>query len=172
MLRTKPDTGTAQTPEQSEMARALAEAKANEIYSSQLMRRFRDTLSNVRDGLEDEGDRIYFGSTNDADQLRDIIEEIEELEWDRILASSQKKPDLYARIRELNTEVRDARSAQKELLAEIKRLRLAYVNLMETGYDRIIALGGSCDPVDVMEAGDPAIRRVNEVIARAEGRQS
>lgn len=62
-------------------------------------------------------------------------------------------------------------AAAPDMLAELKRLRLAYVNLMETGYDRIIALGGSCDPVDVMEAGDPAIRRVNEVIARAEGRQ-
>jgi chromosome segregation ATPase len=95
---------------QTELQRALTEAKANEIYSSQLLRRFRDTLSNVRAGLEDEGDRIYFGSTNDADELRDIIEAIEELEWDRIMASERKKPDLWARIRELNEEVRALKS--------------------------------------------------------------
>ena len=87
---------------QTEMQRALTEAKANEIYSSQLMRRFRESLSNIRAALEDEGDRVYFGSTNDADELRDIIDTVEELEWDRILKSSQKKPDLWARIRELN----------------------------------------------------------------------
>lgn len=63
-------------------------------------------------------------------------------------------------------------AAAPTFLAELKRFRLAYVNLLETGYDRIVALGGTCDPVDVMEAGDPAIRRVNEVIAKAEGRQS
>lgn len=62
-------------------------------------------------------------------------------------------------------------AAAPDLLAELKRLRLAYVNLLESGRDRIIDLGGCCDPVDVMEAGDPAIRRANEVIAKAEGRQ-
>lgn len=113
----------AHTADQAEMARELAEAKANEIYSSQLMRMFRCTLSNIRDGLEDEGDRIYLGSTNDAEELREIAEAIEELEWDRILASSQKKPDLYARIRELNTEVRALRSVQDELLAALKAMR-------------------------------------------------
>ena len=84
----------------------LTAAKADEIYSSQLMLKFRATLSNIVDGLEDEGDRIYFGSTNAADQLREIAEEIEELDWDRITASSQKKPDLWATIRELNEKNR------------------------------------------------------------------
>ncbi len=98
----------------------LAEAIANEIYSSQLMRRFRDTLANVRDGLEDEGDRIYFGSTNDADQLREIIDEVEELEWDRILASSQKQPDLYAQLRNLNQELRALRETHKGTLEALQ----------------------------------------------------
>lgn len=101
-----------------EIARELAEAKANEVYASKLMLKFRDTLSNIKDGLEDEGDRIYFGSTNDADELREIIDAVEDLAWYKILASSQKKPDLYADLREL----RSALSAQE---AEIKRLREA-----------------------------------------------
>jgi hypothetical protein len=84
----------------------LTAAKADEIYASQLMRKFRDTLSNIVDGCEDEGDRVYFGSTNAADELREISEEIEELAWDKILASSQKKPDLWATIRELNAKNR------------------------------------------------------------------
>lgn len=94
---------------------ALTAARAEEIYSSQLMRKFRDTLSNVKDGMEDEGDRIYFGSTNDADQLREIVDEVEELEWDRILASSQKKPDMYAQLRKLNSEVQALRIVQKKM---------------------------------------------------------
>lgn len=51
---------------------------------------------------------------------------------------------------------------------EIRRLTLAYVNLLEIGRDRIIALGGDCDPVDVMEAGDPALHRARTVRQWAE----
>lgn len=61
-------------------------------------------------------------------------------------------------------------AAAPELLTELKRLRLAYVNLLETGRDRIIALGGQCDPVDVMEHADPALKTAAAAIARAEGR--
>jgi hypothetical protein len=43
---------------------------------------------------------------------------------------------------------------------ELKRLYAAYVRLLEVGRDRIIAAGGTCDPVDVMENGDPALKRV------------
>jgi hypothetical protein len=34
------------------------------------------------------------------------------------------------------------------------------VRLLEVGRDRIIAAGGTCDPVDVTESGDPALKRV------------
>jgi hypothetical protein len=66
----------------------------------------------------------------------------------------------------------DARliAAAPDLLAELKSLRLAYVNLLEIGRDRILGLGGTCDPVDVMEAGDPALKSASAAIARAEGR--
>lgn len=154
---------TAAKADNSEMARALAEAKANEIYSSQLMRRFRDTLSNVRDGLEDEDDRIYFGSTNDADDLRAIVEEVEELEWDRVLASSQKKPDLYAQIRELNTEVRAASTMQKELLAALRKADQFISNGIDLGYIRMPDAGTP----DSAHETPPMIRAA---IAKAEGR--
>ena len=34
------------------------------------------TISNIIDAIEDEGDRAYFGSTNDADELRAINDEL------------------------------------------------------------------------------------------------
>lgn len=49
-----------------------------------------------------------------------------------------------------------AEIAAKE--AALRRLIFDYVNLLELGRDRIIAQGGTCDPVDVMEAGSPALR--------------
>ena len=57
-----------------------------------------------------------------------------------------------------------------ELLTALKRLAHAYVSTMESGRDRIVALGGDCDPVDVMERGDPYLRIAKEAIAKAEGR--
>lgn len=39
-----------------------------------------------------------------------------------------------------------------------------YVNLLESGRDRIISLGGDCDPVDVMEASDPYLRAARALI--------
>lgn len=61
-------------------------------------------------------------------------------------------------------------AAAPELLAELKRLRIAYVYLLEFGRDRITALGGQCDPVDVMERADPALKAAAAAIAKAEGR--
>lgn len=58
------------------------------------------------------------------------------------------------------------------LQAEVERLREAgqklyrgYVNVLEIGRDRIIALGGSCDPVDVMEGGDPVLIAARAALA-------
>lgn len=55
---------------------------------------------------------------------------------------------------------------------ELSRLYAAYVRLLEIGRDRIIAAGGTCDPVDVMEQGDPALVRVRAFLAPAEPRSS
>jgi len=61
-------------------------------------------------------------------------------------------------------------AAAPDLLEALKRLARAYVSTMESGRDRIVALGGDCDPVDVMERGDPYLRIAKEAIAKAEGR--
>lgn len=45
-----------------------------------------------------------------------------------------------------------------------KKLIRAYVNLLETGRDRIISHGGTCDSVEQMEASDPALREAREAI--------
>lgn len=62
-----------------------------------------------------------------------------------------------------------AMGAAPELLAELKRMVRAYVSLLESGRDRIIMLGGDCDPVDVMEAGNPQLIAAKAVIAKATG---
>lgn len=53
-------------------------------------------------------------------------------------------------------------------IAELKALYRAYVGLLQIGRDRITDLGGTCDPVDVMENGDPALVRARAAIATLE----
>jgi len=48
--------------------------------------------------------------------------------------------------------------------ADFKALYRAYVRLLEAGRDRILLLGGDCDPVDVMEASDADLRAARSLI--------
>lgn len=57
-----------------------------------------------------------------------------------------------------------------ELEKALRSLCLGYVNLMEIGRDRIGALGGACDPVDVMEAGDPVLRAARATLSSSRER--
>jgi hypothetical protein len=56
-----------------------------------------------------------------------------------------------------------------ELLDELKKLYRAYVNLLETGRDRIVAAGGQCDSVELMEAADQYLKSSRAAIAKATG---
>lgn len=61
------------------------------------------------------------------------------------------------RIMRLSLQVTDLRQALKDLVR-------GHVNTLEAGRDRIVALGGDCDPVDVMERGDPYLRKAKEIL--------
>lgn len=95
------------------------EHKVDAILYAQTLQQLRDTLLTVTDGIEDEGDRVYFGSTNDADSLKAIAEKIDGLHWDEIMASSQAKPDFYGDLRSLRSDL-----AAAESLATALQLRL------------------------------------------------
>jgi hypothetical protein len=49
------------------------------------------------------------------------------------------------------------RKAHGDTSVAFHALYRAYVSLLEAGAERIRFLGGDCDPVDVMEDGDPAL---------------
>lgn len=65
----------------------MSDKERAEKYA-RLLVRLRDCLDSIVDGIEDEGDRCYFGSTNDADDLRKLWQELDALKWDRIIAAS------------------------------------------------------------------------------------
>lgn len=60
-------------------------------------------------------------------------------------------------------------AAAPDLVDELRGLYRAYVRLLESARDRIIDLGGDCDPVDRMEEGDPALCSARAAISKATG---
>ena len=60
-------------------------------------------------------------------------------------------------------------AAAPDMLDELKNLRRAYVNLLESGRDRIVFLGGQCDPILTMVENDPHLKSSEAVIAKATG---
>lgn len=71
------------------------------IHRGKMLKRIRDMLVNPRDHLDDAGDMVSFGSTNDADAFRDAVQMLETWRWDDIMREG-KLPDLVADCRKAN----------------------------------------------------------------------
>jgi hypothetical protein len=56
-----------------------------------------------------------------------------------------------------------------ELREALRRLYRGYVVTLENGRDRIITLGGDCDPVDRMEREDPLLHDMRALLSRIDG---
>ena len=63
-------------------------------------------------------------------------------------------------------------AAAPMLLEALQKLNMAYVRLLESGRDRIIELGGDCDTVERMEAGELTLKESRAAIAAATGEQA
>lgn len=96
------------------------------------LEKMRIALVNINDGLEDEGDRIYLGSTNHADDIRAAWQIAEALNWDEILEHTQPKTDIAAtnfRLQATIAQLRDRVAKFAEILetvlpyTEAERLR-------------------------------------------------
>ena len=66
-------------------------------------------------------------------------------------------------------EIAEMRMQRDELLEALDDLYKGYVFVLVAGRDRIIDLGGQCDPVDVMEIGDPRLASARAVINKVKG---
>lgn len=97
--------------------------KAKNKSKTRLLERVRYGIADVVANIVDEGDRAYFGSTNDADELRYLATEVEGWKWDDILRKSDGDP--YATIREQRNRADSAEAELSRLRAENERLREA-----------------------------------------------
>jgi hypothetical protein len=95
---------------------ALARAKT--------MLKARDALINARDELQDEGDRVYFGSTNDADEFREVVDEMDAWAWNDIMRDGAL-PDVYETSRKAHADLASATAHAKRLEAAGSKLSFA-----------------------------------------------
>lgn len=72
--------------------RARLTLRANDLVQ------MREALICIRDALDDEGDRVYFGSTNHADQLREAVEMLDTWAWGDIIGDTDA-PDYIGDLR-------------------------------------------------------------------------
>jgi hypothetical protein len=91
-----------------------------------LIIRTRNKLVQVTDHIEDEGDRSYFGSTNHADDLRELYYEMMDWIWDATDETNRMKSDPYADIRKQRERAKKAEALNERLMARIQWLRDGY----------------------------------------------
>lgn len=108
----------------------LAEVRAALTARAKTLLKLRDVLVHVHDHIEDEGDRVYFGSTNDAEILKDVWRELDGWVWDDIMADG-KLPDVYDAARKAHAR---AERAEAELAMARKALEpfAAFAEEMDT----------------------------------------
>jgi len=90
---------------------------------------------------------------------------------------------LYSDLQSLQAELAQFKAAYKDicekfseatverdrLRSELKNMIRGYVLLLENGRDRIVSLGGSCDPLDVMEQGDHYLHHARRALEGEKG---
>ena len=87
--------------------RSPSELLADFAYQARLLKSARDDLTLIAGDIENEGDRCYFGSTNDADDFREAVEALDDWDTERIVSPPSGR-DLYAEIHVLRKAVERA----------------------------------------------------------------
>lgn len=96
--------------------------RANSVSRGKRLMKLRDMLVEVHDHIVDEGDRCYFGSTNDADTLKEAWQWLDGFTMDEIIAEK----DEY----DLLTAIDTMRAENTNLAAELSRLRNSHTALV------------------------------------------
>jgi hypothetical protein len=132
--------------EDKELVERLERAEHSRAAYARALAKMRDMLIPVHDELEDEGDRVYLGSTNHAELIHEAWHLADSLKWDEILADTQPKTPLaqinfalQERIASLETELAQLRSGDEEETYEIGK---------RDGY------GKAVQDIDLLTGGD------------------
>lgn len=97
-------------------------AQARLTARAKSMLRLRDKLTGIVGDIEDEGGRVYFGATGDADLLKDMAEDFDGWAWDDIMDDGSK-PDFIGDNANLRKENADLKREADRMRDEIERLK-------------------------------------------------
>ena len=120
------------------LRRERDEARANSVSRGKKLLRFRAKIIEISDNIEHEGDRAYFGSTNHADELREIFLWLDSFKWDRVMSESDDD-DLLSSIENAVARANAAEAAREAAEAKAARLEEALTeirDLKERLYDK------------------------------------
>lgn len=95
--------------------------KAESVSRGRMLIKMRDELIDIRDGLDDQGDLVAFGSTNHADDFRDAVETLDSFKWELIL-KEKDEPDIFEKCQSANAR---ASAAERERDAAVSRAESA-----------------------------------------------
>lgn len=97
----------------STLTRERDEARAELVARANSMEAMRDKLVIINDDIEDEGDRVYFGSSNDADLFREAVQDFDD--WARYdILRDTRKHDVFAASRAAHARAETAEALLKE----------------------------------------------------------
>ena len=91
-------------------AMSRSELEAEIVHQAKLIERISTSLGHIAMNIEDEGDRAYFGSTNDADTLREIDSDMSATLFELEMPWMHGR-DLYADLRDKRAKVEKLREA-------------------------------------------------------------
>lgn len=105
------------------MPRDVVTLRARLTARAKTMLRARDVLVGIADDLDDEGDRVYFGSTNHAEMFKELTESFNEWAWSDIMGDAGGV-DYIGECRRLRQQL-EARSADSldDALAVLEKAR-------------------------------------------------
>lgn len=96
------------------------------VARGKLLLRIRNRI--VLISTEDEGDRVYFASTNDADEFKEIKQALDDWHWDEVIREG-KLPDLIEDCRKANERAAAAREEATSLQRQLEAARAALASV-------------------------------------------
>ncbi|ASS55876.1 hypothetical protein [Rhizobium leguminosarum] len=102
--------------------------KAKSIARGKLLERFRCHVQEVVEHAEDEGDRVYFGTSNHFEYLKEIADEMDMWGWDAVIRE-RAEVDPYADLRKVRDENR-ALTEERDRLRESLQKAETVIDLM------------------------------------------
>jgi hypothetical protein len=119
----------------------VARADHSRAVYARALAKMRDMLTVVHDGLEDEGDRVYLGSTNHAELIHEAWHLADALKWDEIMADTQPDHPLAETNLRLQAELAEAR-------AMIAAHESAVTDIAKLGTVSLTSFDGHCVRID------------------------